>query len=78
MPRRKQSKQKGGDDVVDVVIDNGNGNTEAVKVTDSGRNIYTSFSSMRAQVSGDDFDDDDDLEDEWEEFDEEEFPDEED
>lgn len=52
------ARKKGADEVVDVVIDNGNGNTEAVKITDSGRNVYTSFSSMRAEVSGDDFDDD--------------------
>ncbi|MEL6408685.1 MAG: hypothetical protein AAFR81_30235 [Chloroflexota bacterium] len=50
--------KKGGGEVAKVIIDNGNGNTEGVKVMDSGRHVYASFASMRAEVSGDDFDDD--------------------
>ncbi len=54
----KKTKKTGGDDVAKVVIDNGNGNTEGVRLLPSGRHAYTSFPSMRAEVSGDDFDDD--------------------
>jgi|GEM_PF-1017005 len=51
-------KKKGGGEVAQVVIDNGNGNTEGIRIMPSGRHVFTSFPSLRAEVSGEDFDDD--------------------
>lgn len=53
MPKKKRSDEN----VKRVVIDNGNGGTEGVKLMDSGRHVYVDFPSMRAEVVGEEFDD---------------------